>query len=305
MRLFARLRPLNLICHLDTGRLFGRRGTRSCRGGSYILTYLPKFSPPSDALKSAALFVSQKGRIRSHSYNRFARNYVRKFGISCSAVLARPHTQVLEFHQTACYVFFLTITENVGDRQTERKGAAPAPPATGREMNGLYLADSHRSILAGFSYRRSEKASPNSQNPVSISNWSRPLPTGSDLQTEFAVTPRKQSPEKFLTGARTAFRNSARPLLTSHSNHLFVCRNTSFTRLFSHLKSAELNRQIRESERCNLQKTKGGGLLKSPKNPKTRNSRPAAFGGIPRAFSNSSAMQIQIRTANAPTEIEF
>src|SRR5580658_5703881 len=39
-----------------------------------------------------------------------------------------------------------------------------------------------------------------------ICKWSRPLLTGTALQTEFDVTSRKQTTEKFLTGARTHIR---------------------------------------------------------------------------------------------------
>ena len=45
----------------------------------------------------------------------------------------------------------------------------------------------------------------NSKNPANIYKWSRPLLTGTASQIEFHVTYRKQSAEKFLTGARTPF----------------------------------------------------------------------------------------------------
>jgi hypothetical protein len=43
---------------------------------------------------------------------------------------------------------------------------------------------------------------------LQIRKWSRPLLTESDSQTEFSLTYRKQTTEKFLTGARTHIRET-------------------------------------------------------------------------------------------------
>jgi hypothetical protein len=89
--------------------------------------------------------------------------------------------------------FFVTIRERSGVGQTERKGTAPKPPATGPSISAS----------------RIEKIAQYPQNSAHIYKWSTPLLTGSGSQIEINLAPGKQSPEKFLTGARTAFRNSA------------------------------------------------------------------------------------------------
>jgi hypothetical protein len=60
-----------------------------------------------------------------------------------------------------------------------------------------------------------KKTLQNSKNLANICKWSRPLLTASDPQTEIAVTPRKQSLEKILTGARIAFSHPTAPPLKS------------------------------------------------------------------------------------------
>ena len=56
--------------------------------------------------------------------------------------------------------------------------------------------------------RNSQSSQVLSPIPPQIHKWSRPLLTGSAPQTEFDVTYRKQTTEKFLTGARTHIRET-------------------------------------------------------------------------------------------------
>lgn len=60
-----------------------------------------------------------------------------------------------------------------------------------------------------------KKALQNSKKLANIYKWSRSLLTASDPQTEIDVTPRKQSLEKILTGARIAVSHSTAPPLKS------------------------------------------------------------------------------------------
>ena len=132
----------------------------------------------------------------------------------------------------------MTITERVGDRQSKQKGAAPLPSATATGRTTVGNPSAHTG-----------KAPQNPQTPANIYKWSRPLLTGSGSQTEFDVTPRKQTPEEFLTGARTHIRNSADRLFKARSDSGLVPHNTPSRELTPGVKTAKLNRQIHELTR--------------------------------------------------------
>ena len=69
------------------------------------------------------------------------------------------------------------------------------------------------------------KPSENSEISAQICKWSRPLLTESAPQTEFPLTPRKQSPKKILTGARTHIRNFAKQPISARRSPTFLSQN--------------------------------------------------------------------------------
>ena len=75
------------------------------------------------------------------------------------------------------------------------------------------------------------KPSQNSKISTQICKWSRPLLIDSALPTEFVVTPRKQTTEKILTGARTHIRparrggNFAKQHLSARRSPTFLSQN--------------------------------------------------------------------------------
>ena len=71
------------------------------------------------------------------------------------------------------------------------RGTVGAPPRGRRDR------------LAVFAGKLSRVARVSGEFSLDFSEWSRPLLTGSATQTEFGLTYRKQTTERFLTGART------------------------------------------------------------------------------------------------------
>src|ERR1700691_5064284 len=72
--------------------------------------------------------------------------------------------------------------------------------------------------------------------------------TGSASQTEIAVNAMKQTTPPILLGSRFARSDSAAPLLTSHSDRVFLARSLPLIEAVSDRKHAKLNRQTREVE---------------------------------------------------------
>jgi hypothetical protein len=83
---------------------------------------------------------------------------------------------------------------------TMRRASASRASAPWRTTRGICSAFSSSGLPTNLSGNNSQFLPPNLPQ---IRKWSRPLLTGSALQTEFGLTYRKQTTEKFLTGART------------------------------------------------------------------------------------------------------
>jgi hypothetical protein len=137
----------------------------------------------------------------------------------------------------------------------------------------------------------------NSKIPVNIYNWSRPLQTGYEVQTEFVVTRKKRSPKKFLTGARTSLSDPATPLTKNNrSNPSFLPHNTLSRPTIPSVTDAGLNRQIHELElivTCRKQKTETSSNRQKIKQ-------------CPNAFLTAfPSVQTPPRSLHAPTENEF
>jgi hypothetical protein len=128
----------------------------------------------------------------------------------------------------------LMAFQAISDRElTMRRASASRPSAPRRTTRGLpavagicsALSNREPNLLEPSLTYRKQMTAPapnrelstnlsgrNSQLPLpnlpQIRKWSRPLLTGSALQTEFGLTYRKQTTEKFLTGARTHIRET-------------------------------------------------------------------------------------------------
>jgi hypothetical protein len=143
----------------------------------------------------------------------------------------------------------------------------------------------------------SKELAQNSKIPMNIYNWSRPLLTGCEVQTEFVVTRRKQSPKKFLTGARTSLTDPATPLTKNNRcDPSFLPHNTLSRPTIPSLADAGLNRQIHELElivTCRKKKTETSSNRQKIK--KCPNAFLTAFPSVPTSP----------RSLNAPTENEF
>jgi hypothetical protein len=88
---------------------------------------------------------------------------------------------------------------------TMRRASASRASAPRRTTRGICSAFSSSGLPANLGGNNSQLLP---QNLPQIRKWSRPLLTGSALQTEFGLTYRKQTTEKFLTGARTHTRET-------------------------------------------------------------------------------------------------
>ena len=129
----------------------------------------------------------------------------------------------------------MTIIEKFWDAQSERKRGVPHLSAAGRGMGAVTSPLFNRgicSLLPRHTLRNRSnppipnlKPSQNSKILAQICKWSRPLLIGTAPQTEFDATPRKQTTEKILTGARTHIRNSAKQHLSARRNPTFHSQN--------------------------------------------------------------------------------
>ena len=187
----------------------------------------------------------------------------------------------------------------VGGGQSQQSGAAPVSSATGQSTAG------NLSI-------RDENTSQNLQIPADIYKWSKPfltgLPralmakgaawlstflTGSGSQTEFDVTPIKQTTKKILTGAGTRIWNSANRLFRARSDSGLVPHNAPSREFIPGSKNVRLNRQIRELKHdVTYRKQKAATCSNRQKNQK----RSHAF--LPLIYSAQNLP----RSLNAPAE---
>jgi hypothetical protein len=111
------------------------------------------------------------------------------------------------------------IFDNVSEGRSERNDGNPARiiPTISSFFPGIEESRVLAQRIAGLVLRtedtteRAKKGTHNRRSHPLVSDhstsgfykWSRPLLTGSAPQTEFDITPRKQTPEKILTGAGT------------------------------------------------------------------------------------------------------
>ena len=142
----------------------------------------------------------------------------------------------------------------------------------------------------------SKKPPQNAKNPVNIYKLSRLLLTGTAPQTEFDVTSRKQSPKKFLTGARTSFSNRETQLSTALSIPGFVPHDTHSRPPIPGAIEAGLNRQIHGLElSVTYRKQKTASCTNRQKIKKCPNVLLARF----------PLYEAPPRSLDAPTENEF
>jgi hypothetical protein len=144
-------------------------------------------------------------------------------GRSSSGFFCPAATAVAQFPAFSLVAFQAISNRNL----TMRRASASRASEPRRTTRGVCSSFSNRELkLLGppLSHRKQTKApgsnrelstnlcGNNSQLPPlplpQICKWSRPLLTGSAPQTEFDVTYRKQTTEKFLTGARTHIRET-------------------------------------------------------------------------------------------------
>ena len=113
----------------------------------------------------------------------------------------------------------MIIFDKLGDRQPERNGDNPArsiqptpsfmprieaSPVFSQRIEGLALwAEGTTEPTKKGTHNRRSYPVISGHSTSGFCKWSRPLLTESDPQTEFDVTHRKQTTEKFLTEART------------------------------------------------------------------------------------------------------
>jgi len=131
--------------------------------------------------------------------------------------------------------FFVTIIEKFCDAQPERKGGAANLSAARHGVAAVTSPPINRGICFALpndtlrtAYNLSIpnlKPSQNSEISAQIYKWSRPLLIDSAPQTEFDATPRKQTTEKILTGARTHIRNFAKQPISARPSPVLSSQN--------------------------------------------------------------------------------